>query len=214
MTLAAWLSLTAICALGAISPGPSLAVVIRNTIRHGRGAGLITALSHGLGVGGYALATALGLAALIATQTTLFKALTLAGSAYLLWLGADALRARHAPRPADPADEPARAAPEHPPAGALAAAREGFGIALLNPKIALFFLALFSQFVSSEAGAIEVAILAGTATLVDASWYALVATGLTARATAAWLRRHGRWIERLSGAALVFLALTTAASTL
>ena len=114
----------------------------------------------------------------------------------------------------DPADEPARAAPEHPPAGALAAAREGFGIALLNPKIALFFLALFSQFVSSEAGAIEVAILAGTATLVDASWYALVATGLTARATAAWLRRHGRWIERLSGAALVFLALTTAASTL
>ncbi len=91
MTLAAWLSLLGICLLGAMSPGPSLAVVIRNTVAGGRRGGLATALSHGLGVGVYALATALGLATLIATRETLFTGLTLAGSAYLLWLGANAL---------------------------------------------------------------------------------------------------------------------------
>ena len=215
MTFAAWLSLLAICILGAMSPGPSLAVVIRNTVSRGRGAGVITALSHGLGVGGYALATSLGLASVIAAQQTLFNAITLAGSAYLLWLGASAMRGGNAAVSAGPAtpdgDQPA--ASERPGA-VMAAARDGFTIAFLNPKIALFFLALFSQFVSSEASAVEVAILAGTATVVDAGWYALVAIGLTATGTTAWLRRHGVWIERITGGALVFLALSTAASTL
>ena len=215
MTFAAWLSLLAICILGAMSPGPSLAVVIRNTVSRGRGAGVITALSHGLGVGGYALATSLGLAAVIASQKTLFNAITLAGSAYLLWLGASAMRGGRTTssdgRPMHPGHGPDAG---RQPAGAIAAARDGFTIAFLNPKIALFFLALFSQFVSADAGVVEVTLLAGTATVVDAGWYALVAIGLTATGTTAWLRRHGVWIERITGAALVFLALSTAASTL
>ena len=207
MTLAAWLSLLAICALGAMSPGPSLAVVIRNTVKNGRAAGLATALAHGLGVGLYALATALGLAAVLAAEAAVFNAFALAGSAYLLWLGANALRG------SDRFAEPA-------PAGAIAsrnlveAGRDGFAIAFLNPKIALFFLALFSQFIPREAGAAEVAILAGTATVVDALWYALVATGLSASGIAGWLRRHGVWIERITGALLVLLALSTATSAL
>ncbi|MEX0431571.1 LysE family translocator [Spiribacter insolitus] len=215
MTFAAWLSLLAICLLGALSPGPSLAVVIRNTVNRGRGAGITTALSHGMGVGGYALATSLGLATVIAAQQALFNAITLAGSAYLLWLGASAMRGGRAagsdgrPVPPGPGPDAGRQ-----PAGGIAAARDGFTIAFLNPKIALFFLALFSQFVSADAGVVEVAILAGTATVVDAGWYALVAIGLTATGTTTWLRRHGVWIERITGAALVFLALSTAASTL
>ncbi|MEX0387348.1 LysE family translocator [Spiribacter onubensis] len=214
MTFTAWLSLLAICLLGAMSPGPSLAVVIRNTVNRGRGAGVITALSHGLGVGGYALATSLGLATVIATQQTLFNAITLAGSAYLLWLGANAMRGGNAAVSGHPAAHDAEQAASGRPGALMAAARDGFTIAFLNPKIALFFLALFSQFVSADAGVVEVATLAGTATVVDAGWYALVAIGLTATRTTPWLRRHGAWIERITGAALVFLALSTAASTL
>ncbi len=207
MSLTAWLSLLAVCALGAMSPGPSLAVVVRNTVRHGRSAGVATATAHGLGVGVYALATALGLAAVLATQATLFTSLTLAGAAYLLWLGANALRG------GDRFNPPA-AAGFVASRSIIEAARDGFAIAFLNPKIALFFLALFSQFIPRDAGASEVIILAGTATLVDALWYALVATGLSAGRIAHWLRDHGIWIERLTGAALVMLALTTAASVL
>lgn len=207
MSLTAWLSLVIVCALGAMSPGPSLAVVVRNTIRSGRSAGVTTAIAHGLGVGVYALATALGLAAILAAEAALFTAFTLAGAAYLLWLGANALRGSD--RFAD-----------HSPAGVaayrkgMAAARDGFAIAFLNPKIALFFLALFSQFIPVDAGARDVAILAGTATVIDAGWYALIAAGLSAGGVARWLRDHGIWIERLTGAALVLLALTTAASVL
>ncbi len=207
MSLPAWLSLLAVCALGAMSPGPSLAVVVRNTVRSGRSAGLATAISHGLGVGVYALATALGLAALLATQAALFTGLTLAGAAYLLWLGANALRGSDRFNDHTPAGVVAYR-------GVMAAARDGFSIAFLNPKIALFFLALFSQFIPVDAGAGDVAILAGTATVVDAGWYALVAAGLSASGIARWLRNHGIWIERLTGAVLVLLALTTAASVL
>ena len=215
MTFAAWLSLLSICILGAMSPGPSLAVVVRNTVNRGRGAGVLTALSHGLGVGGYALATSLGLAAVIATQQALFNAITLAGSAYLLWLGANAMRGGHVAIPEDRSAHPgARPEAGGRPGDAIAAARDGFTIAFLNPKIALVFLALFSQFVSADAGVIEVAILAGTATVVDAGWYSLVAIGLTATGTTTWLGRHAVWVERITGAALVFLALSTAASTL
>ena len=210
MSFPAWLSLLAICALGAMSPGPSLAVVIRNTLTGGRARGVATALSHGLGVGLYAVATALGLAAVLATQAALFTGITLAGSAYLLWLGANALRGGK--RSATAAETPQAVAPTPP--SLRGAARDGFAIAFLNPKIALFFLALFSQFASADASVAEVAVLAGTATLVDAGWYTLVALALTATNAATRLRQHQRWIERLTGATLVFLALFTAVSTL
>ena len=212
MTLTTWLSLVGVCLLGAMSPGPSLALVVRNTINHGRGAGVITALSHGLGVGAYALATALGLAAVIATQQAVFTAITLAGAGYLLWLGAAAMRAT----PSDPAGTPTArdecTAGDTDAHGSGVALRDGLVMALLNPKIAVFFLALFSQFVSASADAWTVAVLAGTAATVDAGWYALVATGLAASGGVAWLRRRQVWIERLTGAVLVFLALSTAAT--
>lgn len=206
MSVGAWLSLLAVCVLGAMSPGPSLAVVVRNTVQRGRAQGLATAVSHGLGVGVYALATALGLAAIIATEAALFQGLTLAGSAYLLWLGANALRG------GQPFESPSGG--PTPPAQAWSGARDGFAIALLNPKIALFFLALFSQFTRADAGALEVALLAGTATVVDAGWYAIVALVLSGRGFSGWLRRYGVWIERLTGALLVFIALYTASQAL
>jgi len=201
MTLTQWLSLAAVCALGAMSPGPSLAVVVRHTVGHSRAHGLCVALAHALGVGLYALATALGLAALIAETAALYRGLALAGAAYLLWLGAAALRAGGAafvgpmrsagPRPAD-------------------ALRDGLAIALLNPKIAVFFLALFSQFVRPGMGAAEVALLALTAAGIDGGWYALVALGLSGAGAGRWLRRHGALIERLTGALLVLIAFSTA----
>lgn len=202
MTLTGWLSLVAVCTLGAMSPGPSLAVVVRHTVGHSRSHGLCVALAHALGVGVYALATALGLAALIAETETLYRGLALAGAAYLLWLGAGALRAGGAG-----AFGPARGAPG---ARLVDALRDGLAIALLNPKIAVFFLALFSQFVRPGMGAGEVLLLSATATVIDGSWYALVALGLSAAAPGRWLRRHAVWIERATGALLVLLAFTTA----
>ena len=74
MSLATWLAVVSICALGAMSPGPSLAVVLRHTLAGGRRHGVVAALTHGLGIGLYALACISGLAFLIITSPTLFQA--------------------------------------------------------------------------------------------------------------------------------------------
>ena len=87
MEMTSWLALAAICVMGAISPGPSLALIIRNTVQGGQGHGVATALGHGLGVGIYALITALGLAILITQTPLLFDLIRYGGAAFLAWLG-------------------------------------------------------------------------------------------------------------------------------
>mgnify|MGYP000724026781 CR=1 FL=1 len=86
MELTSWLALAAICVMGAIAPGPSLALIIRNTVQGGQGHGVVTALGHGLGVGIYALITALGLSVLITQTPLLFDLIRYGGAAFLAWL--------------------------------------------------------------------------------------------------------------------------------
>ena len=93
MPLTLWLSLAAVCALGAMSPGPSLAMVLRHTLGGGRTPGVIAGLTHAMGVGLYALLTVWGLGAVISRQPMLFMVITWGGAAYLACLGIKALRA-------------------------------------------------------------------------------------------------------------------------
>lgn len=194
MTPGAWLSVAAVCALGAISPGPSLAVVVRHTLSGSRARGIACALAHAAGVGLYALLTVAGLAAVMLARPALYRALAIAGALYLLWLGMDALRARGAW---------AHEAAAGTPMGLGGAARDGFVIALLNPKIAAFFLALFSQFVAPDSGVRDGTILWLTAMLIDGTWYTLVALVLSRPGRIERLRRRRAWIERLTGIALI-----------
>ena len=140
MTLTTWLSLVAICCLGAMSPGPSLAVVLRHTVSNGRAHGIATALSHTVGVALWALLTVWGLAVVVVEWPLMYKFLTYAGAAYLMWMGIKALRSNGV-RPMNV---------EQASAPISTAARDGLMVSLLNPKLAFFFIALFSQFVSAE----------------------------------------------------------------
>src|SRR5699024_5713536 len=143
------------------------------------------------------LLTSFGLAVLITNSPMLYRLLALAGAVYLLWLGAAALRSGGAI--AAPADGIVSR-------GMLAAARDGFAISMLNPKIAVFFLALFSQFVQPGMGAGAHALMSVTAMAVDAGWYALVAIVLSRAGMLGLLRRHGRWIDWVTGIVLIALA--------
>ncbi len=143
MELTSWLALAAICVMGAISPGPSLALIIRNTVQGGQGHGVATALGHGFGVGIYALVTALGLSILITQTPILFDLIRYGGAAFLAWLGVKALLAKPA---SDEGNEEV-----HQLRGRQGAF-EGFMVAFLNPQLAVFFIALFSQFVRADTG--------------------------------------------------------------
>jgi threonine/homoserine/homoserine lactone efflux protein len=195
-----WLSLVVICLLGAMSPGPSVVVIMNTALRAGRRTGYGAALAHAAGIGFYALATVTGLAVLIAGSPLLFLGLKLAGALYLIFLGIHALRRSGATVAVQPEDAaPAVRAPS---------ARDGFWIALLNPKVALFMLALFSQFLNADAGLWHKGIMVATVTTTDACWYCLVVTLISREGLRTRLLRRARLIDTVFGILIIALAVS------
>ena len=197
MTLANWFPLALICLMGAMSPGPSLALILRNTLQGGRRQGMATALGHGTGVGLYALLTAMGLSLLLTRTPWLFELIRYAGALFLALLGLQALL---------PQKPKAEATSQHTTSrrrGAL----EGFAVAFLNPQLAIFFLALFSQFVQQQTSWAQGGLLLLTAGGIDALWYLLVAGIFSHGRLLPWLTRHQRQLQRLSGLLLLAIAL-------
>jgi threonine/homoserine/homoserine lactone efflux protein len=197
MTLTTWFSLVAICCLGAMSPGPSLAVVLRHTISNGRAHGMATAVSHAAGVALWALLTVWGLAILVVEWPLIYKLLTYAGAMYLMWMGIKALRSKGTgPLQVEPIIAPMSAA-----------ARDGLMVSLLNPKLAFFFIALFSQFVSAELVMADKLIMTGTAAVIDAVWYIIVALALSQSKVLEKLQSKSATIDKISGVILLGLGL-------
>jgi threonine/homoserine/homoserine lactone efflux protein len=199
MTISIWLTVASICLLGAMSPGPSLAVVVRCTLNGGRKAGLIAAAAHGLGFGLYALLCVSGIAVVITASPLLFTGLQWLGAGFLLWLGIQGLRAK-APAPADEQNPPLA-----PPSSG-SAARDGFLIVFLNPKVVIFLIALFSQVIGSDTSTVERLIYVATAMLIDMGWFLLVAWLFSNPRWLGYLQKNVVWLERIFGVVLIALA--------
>lgn len=196
MTIALWLTVVSICLLGAMSPGPSLAVVLQQTLGGGRKNGIIAAVTHGLGIGLYALLCISGIAVIITTSPLLFTTLQWLGAGYLIWLGIRGLRSRASP------DESLSVTPT-----SSSAARDGFLVVFLNPKVAVFFIAMFSQVIGSETTAIEKTAYAATALFIDMGWYVIVAWSFSNPRWLGRLQKNQVWLERLFGVILIALAI-------
>lgn len=202
MSLSIWLSLALLCLLGAMTPGPSLAVVLGSTWQGGRAAGLAAALSHGAAVGLYALLTIAGLAALLAAAPGLFALLQFAAAGYLLYLARTALRQ-------------GGGLPETTELGATRksldrAARDGFMIAFLNPKLAIFMLALFAPFITADQGLAAKTVLVLTIGGIDALWYSLVVLMVMRSGLPGLLDRHRARVARFYALLLTIFAAVVA----
>ena len=188
----------------AATPGPGVLYIVTRTLSQGRRAGLASVAGVALGNLGNALAASLGLAALLAVSTLAFEIVRFAGAAYLLFLGVKALRA-----PPVPVDGAVGEVPE-----LRRILRDGFFVALLNPKTALFFAAFLPQFIDPASSAIAQSALFGAAFVAIAactdSAYVLAA-GAAAPALGGWKRASaiGRY---LTAAVYLGLALFTVAS--
>ena len=133
------------------TPGVDMMLTASRTLQHGVRGGLATALGVSLGCIGHTLAAAFGLAAVLAASSMLFATLRWVGAAYLLWIAIGLLRGAFARRArAEEAPVPRQPQPETR-ASAVQLVRQGLLTNLLNPKIALFFLALLPQFIEAEA---------------------------------------------------------------
>jgi len=198
MDLALWLSLASICAVGAMSPGPSLAVVLSHSMAQGAKQGLIASVSHGIGVGIYAALAVVGLAGLIQQFPLAYKALLFGGALYLVYLAFTILKA----------GESKLSLSQAASTSMLSAARDGFAIAFLNPKLAIFFLALFSQFINPETITLmQAAIMCLTVFIIDTLWYCIVSI-ITSKANQKFdLTRYANVINKLLACAFLLLAL-------
>jgi len=197
---ASTLGLFAIAALALlVIPGPSVLYVVTRSIEQGRRAGLISVL--GLHTGSL-VHTATGLSALLLASATLFDVVKLAGAAYLIFLGISRLVKRTAP-------EERRV--ERASLGRVYG--QGFVVNLLNPKTALFFVAFFPQFVTSDRGPVAVQILVLGAVFVllglcSDSAYALIAGTIGGRLRARAKARGPR--RQWSGLVLIGLGVFAA----
>ncbi|GMQ48948.1 LysE family translocator [Vibrio sp. 10N] len=198
MSFTIWLSLLAICLLGAMSPGPSLAIVAKHSLAGGRQHGLATAWAHAFGIGVYALVTVLGLSVLLHQFPMVFKGISLLGALYLAWLGYNALRSKGG------IVERLESGKQ---VSVMVAAKEGLFISLLSPKIALFFTALFSQFVAVGSEVSDKAIIVFTPLVVDGLWYTLITFMLSSPRLLNKLKSKAKLIDQVSGLVLILLAV-------
>ena len=186
------------CVLIAIVPGPTVTVIIANSLKYGSRAGLLNVAGTQLGLALMMLTLVVGLSSVIAAMGWLFEALRYAGAAYLVWLGWKLLRS--------PGLIEARAAPR----GGFFL--QGFLVMMANPKALVFFGAFIPQFIDPRGNYIAQIVLLGLTAMV----VALVSDGayavLTGRAGTLLSQRRVRLVSRLSGACLIggglWLALT------
>jgi len=194
-----WLALAGIFILGAMSPGPSLAIIIKHSLYGGRAQGMIAALSHGLGIGLYAALSMLGIASVMAAAPWLITLLQLAGAGFLLYLAFLSLRS--ALRKSSETLPVEQTSSNH-----ALAWREGFLIAFLNPKVPLFFVALFSQFLSPEQSPLTKVLVASMAMGIDTFWYLLVAFILSNPKSRHFFMKMRQTIDFIFGLLLLFVA--------
>jgi RhtB (resistance to homoserine/threonine) family protein len=201
MTAASLATYTAVAALLTITPGADTMLVIRNVIARGRRDGFVTTLGICSGLFVHATLSALGLSLILARSADAFTVVKLAGAAYLAWLGIQSLR-RAVRRPADQTGMEGPAPVRISTPGR--SLREGFLTNVLNPKVALFYLAFLPQFVTpGDALLPTFLLLAAIHAILGVVWLGTLATVL--ERARAWFTRPGtrRALEGVSGAAFL-----------
>ncbi len=196
---------TLVAAVLTITPGADTMLVVRNTLRGGHRFGWATAVGIASGCLLHAALSAVGLSVILARSAAAFHAVKLAGAAYLVWLGVQSFLARDG---ADVGDDAARAE---------AAVRkrrgfvDGFATNLLNPKVAVFYLAFLPQFIGPEDPVLAKSLLlAGIHDVLGLVWLGTIAV-LVARGRR-FIRRPSvkRVISRAAGVTLAGLGVRLA----
>jgi len=202
-----FLTLAAAHGLAVASPGPDFAIVLRQSLLRGRRAALWTSVGIGCGLAVHVTYVLLGLGLLLKNSPVALTTMKYLGAAYLAWVGVQALRSR-----ARGDDLEFGGAAEQQ--GAAAAWNTGFLVNLLNPKVALFFVALFPLVVSPMTPKAIQAGYGAYMALTTIGWFSLVALVFTREAVRRAFLRYGHWIDRALGVVFLGLAASLAFAAL
>ena len=202
MDIESLLGMSFVCAMGAVSPGPSLVVVLRNTIAGGRMQGIMTGIGHGLGFGIYAFIAVMGLSSVLLANEQLFNLLQVLGALVLTWFALKLIAHKHPDLSVKYEESRYRGF------------FEGFMIAFLNPKILVFLVAVFSQFLNTDINNSDRFFMAIIAGAIDTMWYVFVAAVLAGTTIVNKLRENAVIIDRLIGMVLFMLSILLIVKTL
>ena len=195
MTFFVWSQFAIVCIAGAMSPGPSLAIVIRNNVNFNRLAGILTSIGHGIGIGVYATLAVLGLGLILQTNQTVFIILQIIGMVLLFLFG---LMFVFQKNKQDKKEEKQ---------SQLNSFLQGFTIAIINPKILIWFTAVYSQFIAIDASFYFNSILVLTASVIDAIWYIIVSILVTGYGLKNLLIEKKLMIQKTTGIVLIIISL-------
>ena len=196
MTFFFWMQFAAVCVIGAMSPGPSLALIIRNSIQFNRLAGILSSIGHAIGICIYATLSILGLHFILTTNIFLFNLIEFAGSCFLIFLGFLFLKDNNNDKLDLESDQKN-----------LNSFFQGFMISILNPKILIWFAAIYSQFIQIESTIFTSTILILTASVIDGAWYVIVAFAVTSYGLKDFFLQKRNKIQKISGVVLIFIAI-------
>lgn len=199
-----------------VTPGPDTAYIVGRSVSQGRVAGLMSALGVSGGCCLHVLAVTFGLTALLAASAVAFTVVKVVGAAYLLYLGGRMLLAPPERDDDAPVETAEQAAASRRPRPLKALFMQGFLTNVLNPKVVLFFLSFFPQFVDPHASHKAAAFLALGAVFIIMStvWNSLVAW-VAASVTRRVAGKPGikRWLDRVVGTAFIGLGARLAFTT-
>jgi RhtB (resistance to homoserine/threonine) family protein len=196
--------------LAVASPGPDFAMVLRQSLAHGRRTAIWTSLGIGTGILLHVSYSLLGIGLVLQGSPTAFTVLKYAGATYLAWIGVQTLRSAR-PRAAGPEVVAEETAPEP---STRAAWTTGFLTNALNPKATLFFVALFPVVVNpATPRSVQVGYGLWMA-LATAAWFSLVSFVFTQPATRRAFLRWSHWIDRALGVVFLGFAAGLALATL
>ena len=196
MTFFLWSQFAIVCLLGAMSPGPSLALIIRNSINYNRTSGIIASIAHGLGICVYATLTVIVLEFILRKSETIFFVIQICGSLFLIILGLIFIFKKNNENQNDTYQI-------HSSSFA-----QGFIIAIINPKILIWFTAIYSQFIDINSTFLNKTILVLTPSIIDAIWYSLVSILVTGYGLKEILNNKKFMIQKIIGILLIIIAFS------
>ena len=194
MTLITFVQVFTVCLLGAMSPGPSMAVVINNAIFKGRYNGILTSIGHGIGIAVYATFAVLGLGLIIKTNIFIFNGLKILSIIFLIFIGLKSIfnKEKLNIEKKDTIQN-------------TVSFLQGFSISILNPKIFVWFIAIYSQFMSANNEIIFNIYLVSIAGIVDACWYIILTLVVTTASALSFFQTKLMFLQKAQG--LLFISI-------
>ena len=179
-----------------MSPGPSMAVVINNAIFKNRYHGVLTSIGHGLGITIYAIFAVIGIGLIINTNILIFNGMKIISIMFLIYLGLKAITNKEKVN-----------FENNELSGRATSFFQGLSIAILNPKILVWFVAIYSQFMSKSNDFLFNTYLVLIAGVIDTCWYILLTIMATSNVALRYLKSKSDILQKLLGFIFIMIGM-------